>query len=161
MPRGLLDVMGAEGGGCSALGQCLRRALVRDEAHARGTALVHGGPHKRVAELEAARYLAGTDEVSSDQLVEGGQGIRLRHRGGRHREVELERVSRHGGRLDQGPHLSRKPLQLAGDRGADRRGDAVGARRPVALQAVRARPSASSELQQIEGIASALPVQAI
>src|ERR671922_2641430 len=93
-------------------------------------------------ELEPAGHIAEADEIARDQLVQGGKRLRLRQLRHRHREVELERIARHRGGLDEPPHGGLETVDLPRDRRADRGGyGAVGAR----------TDTTPGELQQGEG----------
>ena len=118
-----------------------------------------------MTEAEPARHLVGAQQVAGDELVEGGERVRLGHRRRRDREVELERVAGHGRRAGEVPHGRGEVRELGGDRGGHGAGHA-GRRerrhRIVVVVGVRAAVGAAArELQQVERVAAAAPVQAL
>ena len=67
--------------------------------------------------MKSPWHLVGPHEVAVDQLVECLQRLPVFHAGCRRREVELEWVAGHGGRLGQAARRRRKGVELADDRG--------------------------------------------
>jgi hypothetical protein len=110
-----------------------------------------------VAELETARHLSRTDEITGDHLVERIERGRLVEAPRLYRQVELERVTDDGGGLGEVAARLGKPAELAGDRGRDGRRNPLPA---VAGGGERAL-TAAGELQQVEGIAAAALIQPV
>ena len=94
-------MVSAHGGGRSSLGEDAGAPPVRGDPGAGRARLVNRAPDQRMAEAEPPGHLRGTHEVPRDQLVERVERFRLGHVGGRRREVELERVAGHRGRLGE------------------------------------------------------------
>ncbi len=137
----LLQVVGPGDRRSAPCRERLGAAGVAGEPGAHRRTLVDGAADQRVAEMEPARDLRGTDEVACDELVDGGQRRRFAHAGGRGGDVEVERVAHHRGRLGRvsgrlattrpapGRWRRRRPAGRSRRRVPRRSGPAAGGRR--------------------------------
>ena len=141
--RRLFDVPGSLHRAGAAARERARRAAVRSEPLPVSDRAVDGVPHHRVTERELAGCARRPHHRARKQLVKRVQGLLVGELRDLGREPQLERISGHGGRVEQPASGGRERAQLALERGCD-----------GALSAhVCAR-----ELLQEEGIAAALSV---
>ena len=152
---GALDVVGALRRTGAARVKQIGRAPVGRESPAGARGLVDGAPHERVAEPKSPPVVQRAHEVGCEKLVDGRQGGAVVDSRGHRGEIRLERIPSHRSSLQ---HLASQVRQCGeftqqGVLHTHRNARQAGATASVAVQA------GTRQLQEVEGVASALAVQ--
>ena len=119
---------------------------------------VDRAPHEGMTEDESPRHLGRPDEVSVEQIVEGGQGLGLAQLTYRGREVQLEGLTGHGRRVQQCARWIGEGLELPRDGSGYGRGHPGGIRIRVERGRERLVVADAAELLEVERIAAPVPV---
>ena len=114
-----------------------------------------------MAEDEPARHLRRAHEIEREERVERAEPLRRLELGDRRREIGLERLSRHGCRLEQRALARGERCELLGERCRDGRRHTGYGEPAVAIAEHRRRASVTrgpGELLEVERVAAAMTV---